>query len=855
MQATTYLPNVKKTVAVLMALATSVAAFGQANTSFLLNSPLIHSYSHGGLANRNPANNTVGASGVIRTQLSWQNAADLDLRFLLPQGVGSYVGSGLETFPIKNTLFLDTPERQVWAGQKTVVFSNGQAQSSLDRDVRDGIANAPGGQRIENNYLSGNIPSGTYSFAVENYDNSHYYRNNPSAPATNFNIAVTLSGNGYIIPDNTLPLVASTGYAYGVSGSIKDVGAVSPVYSFNFFNPGLDTTHASGIDFFKRFNGNFLPGAYLAMLNVPGMNPAQAPSMVDAMQRMANGQKNQFDSLSVLTNMGEGRLQKEFDKHFATPDSKHNTAQYIDPKTGQAVTVARNDFIKAMWAMNENKALKQQGDAFMASLPEQTRRDFQSIQNQHGNQHTFTELRTADNNFLTNGQVANSVNSTLLRALHSQDAQIAKGIFNDMVANRTTTNAGALFDKNQVMGYDGTLKNVAYIRNHHGQVLQVTEGQLGTLAGQANQQIAHNNYVAQQAKLALQLKQDELIAQSQSASPCRIVELGCNIRNQGFTSAEPLNTPAYKPYSVNVRYVDYKTNWLGYAYIDSTREETLYFKEKATADKVAKNESEKWNSINEQQQYENDHALAYGTIKGISYAGDKVIEGEQKYQVVTRAGGALQAVGGAGQVIVGVTGGVASCPVTFGAGCIGGVALTVNGGDDFWAGISTVATGENVSTVKSKALQAVGVSRGAADITAGLMSVGGTVAYGTVLTRASTVKFPLKNANYAQKDFSQNFSSDGIFAGKTVDELATDIKLGRIDTKEVPIDFIVKDGNTLILNTRSAQALERAGIPRSQWNAIDQTENLAATARLDAQLLRNSLDSNGFSSPTMKINK
>ncbi|MEI2812311.1 MAG: hypothetical protein V9E91_00415 [Burkholderiaceae bacterium] len=504
MKATTYLPTVKKTIAALMALATSVTAFGQTYASFLLNSPLIHSYSHGALANRNQFNNSVGASGVIRTQLSWQNGSDQDLRFLLPQGVGPYVVGGLESFPIKNTLFLDTPERQIWAGQKTVQFSNGQAQSNLDVDVRDGIANAPGGQRIENNYLSGKIPSGTYSFAVENYDNSHYYRNNPGAPATNFNIAVTLSGNGYIIPDDNLPLVASTGYAFGVSGSLKDVGSVSPVYSFNFLNPGLDTTHASGIDFFKRFNGNFLPGAYLAMLNVPGVNPAQVPSMVDAMHRMMSGQKNQFDSLSVLTNMGEGRLQKEFAKHFATPDSKHNTAQYTDPKTGQAVTVARNDFIKAMLAMSENRALKQQGDAFMASLPEQTRRDFQAIQNLHGNQHTATELRTADNNFLTNGQVANSVNSTVLRALHSQDAQIAKGIFYDMVANRTTTNAGALFDKKQVMGYDGTLTDVAYVRNRSGQVLQVTEGQLGTIAGQAKQQIAYNNYVAQQAKLAQQ---------------------------------------------------------------------------------------------------------------------------------------------------------------------------------------------------------------------------------------------------------------------------------------------------------------------------------------------------------------
>ena len=168
MKATTYLPTVKKTIAALMALATSVTAFGQTYASFLLNSPLIHSYSHGALANRNQFNNSVGASGVIRTQLSWQNGSDQDLRFLLPQGVGPYVVGGLESFPIKNTLFLDTPERQIWAGQKTVQFSNGQAQSNLDVDVRDGIANAPCGQRIENNYLSGTIPSGTYTFAAEN---------------------------------------------------------------------------------------------------------------------------------------------------------------------------------------------------------------------------------------------------------------------------------------------------------------------------------------------------------------------------------------------------------------------------------------------------------------------------------------------------------------------------------------------------------------------------------------------------------------------------------------------------------------------------------------------------------------
>lgn len=818
MKTTTYLPIVKKTIAALMVLATSAISFGQANSSFLNNSPLIHSYSHGALANRNQFNNNVGASGVIRTQLSWQNAADLDLRFLLPQGVGSYVGSGFETFPIKNTLFLDTPDRHVWAGQKTVGFSNGQAQSSLDIDVRDGIANAPGGQRIENNYLSGNIPSGTYSFAVENYDNSHYYRNNPSAPATNFNFAVTLSGNGYIIPDNTLPLIAETGYAFGATGSIKDVGAIptsaSPIYSFNFFNPGLDSTHASGIDFFKRFNGNFLPGAYLAMLNVPGMNPAQAPSMVDAMHRMMNGQKNQFDSLSVLTNMGEGRLQKEFVKHFATPDSKHNTAQYIDPKTGQAVTVARNDFIKAMWAMNENKALKQQGDAFMASLPEQTRRDFQAIQNLHGNQHTATELRTADNNFLNNGQVANSVNSTALRALHSQDAQIAKGIFNDMVAGRTTTNAGALFDKKQVMGYDGTLTDVAYVRNRNGQVLQVTEGQLGTIAGQAKQQIAYNNYVAQQAKLAEQNRLAALAQQKQDQG-CVLIDGFCF--NQATFKKLPKEVQ-------NKIIVD--------AYL---KDQNKIDCGGSIACELAFNTELKKPTPEEFDEFvAREKAKLTGFARNVGYS-------------------ALTGIPKA------VTSGIAFLydisPITYldnkfnnGQSDVGRDWLVEQGNK------SKVYLDSKVISFDTR-YDPNSFGAGIGDFFAPLPTGGFIAGVFRKITKMDGAESALINANYAQKTFSQNFSNGGLFAGKTVEELALNIKRREIDVQDIPIDFIVRDGRALILNTRSAKALELAGIPRNQWNAINKTGNAASESRLDAQLNSNNLDSHGFLNPTMNNNK
>lgn len=91
-------------------------------------------------------------------------------------------------------------------------------------------------------------------------------------------------------------------------------------------------------------------------------------------------------------------------------------------------------------------------------------------------------------------------------------------------------------------------------------------------------------------------------------------------------------------------------------------------------------------------------------------------------------------------------------------------------------------------------------------------------------------------------------------AGKpinTVDDLASALKNGTIKPSDVPIDYIVRDGNTLILNTRSSQALTQAGIPRSQWNAVNQTENQLFEDMLTGQLSRNGLTSAG--TPTVRM--
>ena len=95
----------------------------------------------------------------------------------------------------------------------------------------------------------------------------------------------------------------------------------------------------------------------------------------------------------------------------------------------------------------------------------------------------------------------------------------------------------------------------------------------------------------------------------------------------------------------------------------------------------------------------------------------------------------------------------------------------------------------------------------------------------------------LVGAKFAQKTINATgrFSDFGIkkyskLAGRqinTVDDLALALKQGVVKAKDLPIDYIVRDGNTLIINTRTAVALERAGIPRTAWYAIDQTGNSA----------------------------
>jgi hypothetical protein len=95
---------------------------------------------------------------------------------------------------------------------------------------------------------------------------------------------------------------------------------------------------------------------------------------------------------------------------------------------------------------------------------------------------------------------------------------------------------------------------------------------------------------------------------------------------------------------------------------------------------------------------------------------------------------------------------------------------------------------------------------------------------------------------------SEMFSSGGGFAGQSIDDVAGTLRSGALSPKDVPIDVIVRDGNSLVLNTHSPHALIRAGVPRS-WNVIDRTGQAANESRLTGQLTRKGSSSYGTELP------
>lgn len=83
----------------------------------------------------------------------------------------------------------------------------------------------------------------------------------------------------------------------------------------------------------------------------------------------------------------------------------------------------------------------------------------------------------------------------------------------------------------------------------------------------------------------------------------------------------------------------------------------------------------------------------------------------------------------------------------------------------------------------------------------------------------------------------------------TIDDLTGEIRSGVRNPASEEFNCVVRDGRVIIANTRSAQELERAGVPRSQWNTIDRTGDAVWEGCVTDQLNRNKLTNEGFKNP------
>ncbi|HYL99231.1 MAG TPA: hypothetical protein VEZ90_09770, partial [Blastocatellia bacterium] len=109
----------------------------------------------------------------------------------------------------------------------------------------------------------------------------------------------------------------------------------------------------------------------------------------------------------------------------------------------------------------------------------------------------------------------------------------------------------------------------------------------------------------------------------------------------------------------------------------------------------------------------------------------------------------------------------------------------------------------------------------------------------------------LDDANFAQESYREGFSKGGReellkITGKpmrTINDLAEGITTRVVDPQRIPVNFVVREGNALMLNTRTVTALERAGVPRNTFNAIDRTGDPLFEQLLTDQLTRNKLTS------------
>jgi len=216
-------------------------------------------------------------------------------------------------------------------------------------------------------------------------------------------------------------------------------------------------------------------------------------------------------------------------------------------------------------------------------------------------------------------------------------------------------------------------------------------------------------------------------------------------------------------------------------------------------------------------------------------------------------GGALGVLGSAGTL--GGTGGL-STPLA-GPALVASSLL-------FKDGLEQVMTGEQPTSLATN-LEAAGVSPGDARLQQLAMEVALIGEGGLQISRAVSPAVSARgiraDAKFAQKNYGEQFSKTGqeIYSKlvgseiNTIDDLAAAIKSGAVKADDIPVEFITKGKNQIIVNTRTSEALKRADVDRSAWNAVDRTDDAVTMSRVNKNLRESGLDDSGATTVTSRV--
>ena len=84
-------------------------------------------------------------------------------------------------------------------------------------------------------------------------------------------------------------------------------------------------------------------------------------------------------------------------------------------------------------------------------------------------------------------------------------------------------------------------------------------------------------------------------------------------------------------------------------------------------------------------------------------------------------------------------------------------------------------------------------------------------------------RLPTSYLRFSQQTASPRFNLEGSYTAQTVGSLAAGIRNGSVSASDIRVEYVNLAGNQLIVNTRSALALTRAGVPQSEWTLAPDT--------------------------------